>query len=353
MKYTLRKYQETNIGRIRKQFSSGVKRVLLVEPTGAGKTVEFVYIAENAAERDKQVLILVHRAELLNQCSAKLTEMGVEHGKLIGKNNVQKGNVLVGSVQTVCRRLDKIRNPDVIILDEAHHAPARSFASILEHFSDAYLLGVTATPMRLDRRGLKRYFDSMIVAETIRDLIDSDYLCQPIVYAPNIGIDVSRIKSQYGDYDKGAVEDAFLDDPKIIGDVVRHYRRYSDGLPAIAFCATVKHADEVARRFREEGIASDSIDGGNSDDERVRKIEALGNGSIKVLTSCELISEGVDIPIVSTAILLRPTHSLGLYMQQVGRVLRPYTGKSHAVILDHVGNVFRFGLPDIDRKSVV
>jgi superfamily II DNA or RNA helicase len=151
-----------------------------------------------------------------------------------------------------------------------------------------------------------------------------------------------------GDFAKGEMA-ARVDKPTITGDAVQHYKRICPGKPAIAFCASVEHAKHVAAEFRAAGFRADSIDGELPDAERVRMINGLANGSVHVLTSCEIVSEGTDIPVVVAAILLRPTQSLGLYLQQVGRALRPAPGKDRAIILDHVGNCLRHGLPDEDR----
>jgi superfamily II DNA or RNA helicase len=156
------------------------------------------------------------------------------------------------------------------------------------------------------------------------------------------------VKTRGGDWDRRGAETR-VDVPTVTGDAVAHYRRHADGVPALAFCCSVRHAEHVADTFRAAGYRAAAIDGQLGDSERRARIADLANGQLDVLTSCEIVSEGTDIPVVGAAILLRPTQSLGLYLQQVGRVLRPYPGKDRAVILDHVGNVFRHGMPDEER----
>lgn len=215
-----------------------------------------------------------------------------------------------------------------------------------------HVLGVTATPERLDGQGLGvlagGFFDSMVIGPAVRELVAEGYLSQPVVYAPPTP-DLSGLRSQAGDYAKAEAA-ASVDKPTITGSAVEHYRRHCNGAPALAFCVTVAHADHVAQTFGRAGYQAASIDGTLDGGTRASRIDDLANGRLNVLTSCEIVSEGTDIPVVACAILLRPTQSLGLYLQQAGRALRPYPGKERATILDHVGNCRRHGLPDDDRE---
>lgn len=349
----LRDYQQQGVEALRERFRRGDRNVLYQLPTGGGKTVVFSYITEGASKRSNRVLILVHRQELIRQTSASLQEIGVEHGIIAPGFTPSWDNVRVASVQTLVRRLDKIHPPQLIISDECHHAGAASWAKIFAHFPQANILGVTATPVRLDGKGLGRssggFFDSMVNGPAVSDLIKRGYLATPKVYAPPIGADLSNLRKKYGEFISGESA-AVLDKPVITGCAVEHYRKLCGGVPAIAFCASVAHAEHVAEQFRAAGFQAASIDGTMHDNDRKARIKALGSGGLHVLTSCDIISEGTDIPIVGAAILLRPTASMGLYLQQVGRALRLYDGKEFAIILDHVGNVMRHGLPEEDRE---
>jgi DNA repair protein RadD len=350
---TLRPYQTRDVERLRAAYRSGHRAPLYVLPTGGGKTYTFAYITSQAAARGNRVLILVHRQELLLQSSESLDSIGVDHGLIAPGHTMTTDPVQVASVQTLVRRLDRITPPDLIVIDESHHSGAETWGKILRAFPEARLLGVTATPCRLDGAGLGTvaggFFDCMVQGPTIMDLIEEGYLSRPKVYAPPTGVDLSGVHTRMGDYVKSEMA-AAIDKPKITGSAVEHYRRLCAGVPAIAFCASVAHAEHVAEEFRTAGFRAASIDGGMADGERKGRIRDLGSGGLQILTSCDIISEGTDIPVVGAALLLRPTQSLGLFLQQVGRALRPYPGKQHAVILDHVGNCLRHGLPDEERE---
>lgn len=353
MKITLRDYQIEAVNNIRAAFQQGYKAPILCLPTGSGKTVIFCDIAEKTASRGKRVYIIVHRKELLDQTSRHLNQLGIDHGIIAPNYPVTGEKVQVASVYTMSRRLGKLPHPDFLIIDEAHHTIAKTWKNIVDYYSDSYIAGFTATPQRLDGKGLGiiagGYFDKLISGPSVSDLIQQEYLSDYIAYRPPTDINMAGIKMIAGDYDKKELS-ARLNKPKITGCAVQHYIDICNGLPAIAFCTTIKHAENVAEEFNKAGISSLSIDGKLTDDQRRYRINALAKGQIKVLTSCELISEGTDIPVVSVAILLRPTKSLSIYLQQCGRVLRPYPGKKHAIILDHVGNSLEHGLVDSERE---
>lgn len=346
---TLRDYQRADVERLRAEYRKGARAVLYQAPTGSGKTVLFANIVESAVARGSRVWIVVHRQELLDQTSRALTMLQVPHGIVAaGRASVTSPPVLVCGVQTLVRRLYRIGPVDLIVLDEAHHASAGTWDKVIRSRPEARLLGVTATPERLDGKGLGEHFDALVVGPSVAELTTQGYLAPAKVYIPPQVADLANLKIRGGDY---AVSESAsrLDRPTVTGDAISHYERICPGSPALVFCTRIVHAENVAKAFRERGWKAESIDGTLSDKVRRQRIEALGDGRLNVLTSCEIVSEGTDIPIVTAAILLRPTQSLGLYLQQVGRVLRPAPGKSHAIILDHVGNVGRHGFPDDDR----
>lgn len=345
----LRPYQQHAVDQLRACYAAGKRAPLFVLPTGGGKTVVFSHVAQNAVARGKRVCILVHRQELLMQSSRSLTGMGVPHGLIAPGHNQTQHAVQIASVQTLARRLGKrAYNFDLLIVDEAHHAAAGTWGKIIEAMPSARLLGVTATPIRTDGQGLSSVFDDMVLGPTMPELIDMGFLVRPVVFAPPTQLSLDGVRKRGGDYDQRQVAER-MDKPTITGSAVEHYRKLCAGKPAVAFCASVEHARHVAEQFRSAGFRAQSVDGQMLDTERKRAIDGLGNGSLHVVTSCDIISEGTDIPIVSAAILLRPTQSTGLYIQQVGRALRPADGKDRAIILDHVGNVLRHGMPTEDR----
>jgi superfamily II DNA or RNA helicase len=346
---SLRPYQNEIVERIRNSFISGKNRPLLVLPTGGGKTVCFSYITSGASAKGNRVMILVHRQELLDQCHRSLLAIGVEHGLIAsGRTQDPTKNVQVASVQTLVRRLEQTKEPDLIIMDEAHHACAGSWGKVLNRWANARVLGVTATPERLDGKGLGSVFDDLVVGLDVSELINQKFLCQPIYYAPSV-VDLSAVKTVAGDYDRKQLNEV-MGSPKITGNAVEHYKRICNGTPAIAFCTSIEHATQISNAFNESGVKSAVIDGKLSDAERMDRIKSLSDGRISVLTSCEIVSEGFDLPSCTTAILLRPTQSLSLHLQQIGRVLRISENKPNAFILDHAGNCLRHGLAEEKRN---
>lgn len=348
----LRDYQFQCVDAIRDAFRAGYRRPLLVSPTGSGKTVIFKYIAENAAMRGKRVCILVHRKELLMQASAKLDH---RHGLIkAGITTNLSDPIQIASVQTLVRRLRKAHYArpefgfDLIIIDEAHHTVASTYMQILAAHPRALVLGVTATPCRADGKGLGDVFDTLIQGPTVQELVDLGWLVPSEVYAPSV-LDVSQVHTRMGEYDKKELE-VIVDKPTITGDAISHYRRYADGEPGITFCVSVKHAAHVASAFCDAGYRAKMVEGGMDDKERKQAIDNLGAGRIHMLTSCDLVSEGMDVPVVSVIILLRHTKSEGLHRQQMGRGLRTAPGKKRALFLDHVGNCLRHGLPTTPRE---
>ena len=374
MALVLRDYQAAMEEDLRAAYRRGARAPLLVAPTGSGKTALFCSIASQAAARGRRTLILVHRRELLDQTSRTLDAYGVAHG-LVAAGVSWRGDELVqvASVQTIVHRLRRLTLPggapwlpDLVVVDEAHHATAgSSWGTVLAWYgllgegmpgsgwTGARALGVTATPERLDGRGLGvdagGPFDALVLGPSVASLVARGYLSPPVCYAPaELQLDASAVHSRGGDYVASELS-ALLDERHVWGDAVAQYRRHCEGQPAIAFLPRVGDAERLAEGFRAAGIAAASIDGGLKDSERRARIRDLGAGALRVLCSCEIVSEGTDIPVVAAALLLRPTQSLRLYLQQVGRALRPYPGKRAAIILDHVGNVARHGLPDEDR----
>ena len=318
-------------------------------PTGSGKTVVFSEICRLACEKSRKVLILVHRRELVTQASEKLTKAGVKHGIIAAGFDPSDRPVQVASVQTLIRRLNSADfTPDLIIIDEAHHAVAGSWDKIIAHFTDAKIIGVTATPSRLDGRGLGSHFSTLVSGPSVEQLTKLGFLSQHRVFAPPVIADLSNVKTRAGDYAKDDLSNA-MDRPTITGDAISHYRRLADGLPAIAFCCSIAHATSVCASFNAAGYRAKLVTGNMPMEERDEAISGLADGRTQILCSVDVVSEGTDVPAVSAAILLRPTQSEALYLQQVGRILRPQPGKI-AIVLDHVGSTLKHGFVDDLRK---
>jgi DNA repair protein RadD len=350
---TLRQYQSDGIADIRSSFAQGANAPLYVLPTGGGKTVIFSAIAESSQRRGKRVWILAHRIELVDQIVTSLGNFDVKPDIIAAgygrRPAAALAPVCVASVHTLINRIENLAPPTLIICDEAHHCAAgNTWSQILRAYPGVKILGVTATPLRLDGRGLGATFDRLIVGPSVADLIAQGYLSKPRVFAPPT-VDTSGLRIRMGEFQIGAIE-ALMDTPAITGNAIDHYRRHADGLPALVFCTSVKHATNVAEDFRRKGINAVSLNGSTHQQVRRMAVDDFRKGAIKVLVSCDLFSEGLDIPGVHVGIMLRPTASEGLHRQQCGRILRTAPGKEYAIILDHVGNTQKFGLPQEARE---
>jgi superfamily II DNA or RNA helicase len=346
---TLRPYQIAAVESVKDALRNGKKAPLLVAPTGAGKTVMFAHITQSAQRKGKRVLILTHRQELLDQTCRKLSEFSVDHGVILaGRTEELSQLVQVAGVQTLVRRLNRTLPPDLIVVDEAHHAAAGSWKQILTRFPHAKILGVTATPERLDGKGLGDMFDTLVRGPEVADLIEAGYLSKPRYFAPP-GASLDGVRTVAGDFNRKDSE-AAVNQSTITGSAVEHYKKLCGGQPAVAFCVSLKHAEQVTADFNAAGYRWAMIDGTMTGEQRRDAVRRLATGRLHGLSSCDIISEGFDLPVVSVGILLRPTQSMGLYLQQVGRVLRPAEGKNGATILDHVGNVLRHGFAE-DRRD--
>ena len=340
----LRPYQERAIAEVREALEKSF-RALLVMPTGSGKTIVFARICRLASDKGRKVLILVHRRELVKQASDKLTKAGVEHGIIAAGFKPSAHSVQIASVQTLARRLRTVSiEPDLMIIDEAHHAVAGQWEKILQHFGNARVIGVTATPSRLDGRGLGSHFSTLVSGPSVKLLTELGFLSRHRVFAPPVIADLKGVRTRAGDYASDQLSEA-MNRPTITGDAIAHYRKRADGLPAIAFCCSVAHATSVCASFNAAGYRAKLVTGNMSMEERDDAISGLADGRTQVLCSVDVVSEGTDVPAVSAAILLRPTQSEALYLQQIGRILRPQPGKI-AIVLDHVGNTFKHGFID-------
>lgn len=343
----LRQYQERFVDDIRGAFTRQ-KRVLGVMPTGAGKTACFSYVARGTAQKQKRVLILTHRDFLHRQVCQALESWGVGHGKLKGGSRFLTRNpVTVASVFTLVNRLDRFIPPDLIIIDEAHHVAANrnSWHKVLDKFPDAFVLGVTATPIRADGNGLGDLFKEMVVGPQTIELIIQGYLSAAEVYAPSDTLDLRGVTVRGGDFVIGEL-DKTMGKPKITGDAVSHYTRITPNKQAVAFCCSIEHAEKVADAFNAAGYVAEAVHGKMDQFDIDQVFMRYDQGKTKIVTACNLISEGFDMPAIEVVILLRPTKSLGLYLQMVGRGIRPSPGKEKTVVLDHAGCTAMHGFVD-------
>lgn len=366
---TMRPFQMGAIDRLRiaiaprSRGGQGHKSVLLVSPTGSGKTRMFAWLTSKLVAARKRTVVLDHRDELTEQISIALTDANAAHGLIVAGSSYYDPRTIahVASVFTLGRRLDKVEVPDYVIVDEAHHCiDGSTWGKVIAYWRalnpNLIVIGVTATPERLGGEGLGSMFECMVLGPTTAELIADGWLSPYKLFSPPGQADLTGVRKVGGDLNKGEAE-ARVDKPRITGNCVEHYRRLLDGAPTVGFCCSISHAEHVADAFRSEGYRAQSIDGKMDKVTRRNLIRDFGSGSINVLTSCDLISEGFDVPGIIGAILLRPTESLALYLQQVGRAIRAvYEGgyapeerearlaaiangpKPYAVIQDHVGN---------------
>jgi DNA repair protein RadD len=344
----LRPYQQQCVESIRAAYKQGARRVLLQSPVGSGKTVMFAAICATAATRGKSVLMLVHRRELVKQASESLRDWGIMHGVIAAGWHPTPSPVQVASVQTLARR--HLEPPTLVVCDESHHVlPENTWGKLLARWPAAWVLGVTATPSRLDGKGLGGVFQTLINGPTVRDLTEQGFLAPVAAWAPP-GISTEGLHIKRGDFDHQELDARVAKlGSTITGDAVRHYQKYGNNERAIAFCVSVPHLKATAGMFNAAGIPSAPIDGGMTMNQRDQTLWRFRVGQIRVLTSCELVSEGFDLPSCAVAISLRPTASLNIAVQQWGRIMRPAPGK-RGVLLDHAGNVLRHGLPADDRE---
>lgn len=335
---------------IRSAYQAGRQSVLGVAPTGFGKTVVFSDIAARVEANGKSVGIFAHRAELIDQIGRALNGFGVRHGYLApGFSPDPLASVQVCSIQAAARRVERFlaRPFDQVILDEAHHAAEGSSAHAIinahlrwhtlgPNRTKKRILGVTATPIRLSGEPLSISFEDMVLGPSTADLITGGRLTRFRLFNPSRP-DMSGVAKRGGDFARDQTA-GVMDRPSVTGDAVKNYADKTPNARAVVFCVSVEHAEHVAQQFREAGFSAMSLDGKMDRNLRRQIIRDFTNGTIKVLTSCDIVSEGFDLPAIEVAILLRPTESLALYLQQVGRALRLFPGKEYAWIFDHAGN---------------
>ena len=346
----LRPYQKKFIDDIRERFKSGYRAVCGVAPCGSGKTIMTGWMARETAQNGKRVLFMVHRKELIDQTSKTFTDLGIPHSIIAsGVKENYEPLVQIASVQTLIKRLDSVPRPDLLICDECHHILAKSYKEIIGKWQ-TFLLGVTATPLRLGGITLNDVFKTMVNGPSVGSLIKQKNLTNFVYFAPKSNIDYSKLRSKFGEY---LMQDMskMMDRQAVIGDAVESYKTYAYGKQAIVYCVNVKHSYHTAELFNMNGIKAAHVDGDTSKTRRKNVIDSFRRGDITVLCNAELFGEGFDVPNCECIILTRPTQSLTLFIQQAMRGMRPDETKPNkvAIIIDHVDNVKRFGLPDEDH----
>lgn len=345
----LRDYQLDVLSRTRHSLARH-QRSLMVLPTGGGKTVVFSYMAAKATERGNRVVILVHRDELIDQVASTLHRFNVPCTFVApGRRYRHNIPVVVASVFTLKNRLGLVHSPNLVIVDEAHHATLKSsWGKVISAWPGAKTVGVTATPQRLSGEGLNEVFQDMVIGPSTADLIEAGHLAPYEYFCPS-EVDLSSTGFTAGDYNKTELS-AIMRRPGITGSAVEHYRQIAHGKRAVIFCVSLEHCDQVRTEYQRAGYRAEIIDGTMEKPARRDLVERFAAGKLDQLVSCDVVSEGFDLPAIEVVQMLRPTASTSLCLQQWGRGLRTFPGKQHAIILDHVGNCGRHQFPDSDRE---
>lgn len=345
----LRDYQEAVIGELSVALRTH-RRVLVQVPTGGGKTAIASHITNESVSRGKRVAFNCHRAELVEQTSRTWAKYGIQHGFVAAKRPKIAALANICSIDTLKRRLLTTTEPDFAIWDECHHLGAAGWQLVMDHWHRARHIGLSATPWRLDGSGLGRQFDYMVEGPTTEWLIEHGHLSQYEIYAPNPPSMDGAGHGADNDYSKREASKR-MDMPKRTGDIVRHWRRYANGLRTIAFAVNVADSLEIVNRFNANGIPAAHLDGDTDDRDRERIIRDFALGRILVLSNVGLFGEGFDLAAIAQMditidclIDAAPTESLSAVLQRWGRVLRPKPYP--AIILDHAGNSNRHGFPD-------
>jgi DNA repair protein RadD len=355
----LRPYQKRLIDELRQAYRDEMNACLVL-PTGGGKTVISAGLAQSSQDRNRKVWFAVHKDFLLSQTAGTFRDMGVGHGYIAAGQPNGLHPTMVCMIPTLHARMHKIvERPDVILWDEAHHTASKSWREVWEWAGpDCFHLGLTATPERLDGRGLRPEFpgapgfERLILGPTTAELMSYGNLCRYRAFAPSHP-DLTGVGTVAGEYNQKHLKKA-VRKSVITGDVVKHYQQIAPGKRGIYFCVGVQYSQELAAEFNAAGIPAEHMDGRHSLEERVAAARRFALGETKILTNCALFSEGYDLAAqagmdvtVEVCGLVRPTLSMALHIQQMGRALRPKPFP--AMIIDHAGNIAAHGLPDTDR----
>lgn len=353
MSILLRDYQDDLVARTG-QALRRVRRVLIVLPPGGGKTVIAAFIAQAFAGRGQQTFFNCHRAELLKQTSGTFHSCNLPHSFIAaGQPMYVDASVQVCSIDTLKNRVLKLKEPKAVIWDECHHIGAAGWAAIMKAWPNAYHIGLTGTPWRLDGTGLGEYFDEMVLGPTAAELIEWGNLSPYEIFAPSAP-DMKGVRKEMGDFKKKDAEQR-MREPKLTGDIVKHWMKHAHGRRTIGYAVNVAHSQYMADMFRQAGIRAAHLDGGTDDAERRRIIREYADSDEYVLWNVGLFGEGFDLSAwagkpctIDAGILANPTTSLSKYLQEAMRPMRPAPGKV-AIILDHAGNSNRHGFPDDER----
>lgn len=340
--FGLRDYQLAIQDEVEELVAAGYRRILVQLPTGGGKT----RLSAGLIGDDGQ--FIVHRKELIDQTSDAFAELGIDHGFVASGRPSDPAPVTIAGIQTLVNRLGAA--PARVIQDEAHRSVGATYEKVHKHYRDSIIIGLTATPQRLDGRGLGDSFDVMVRGPSVSWLIEKGYLSDYDYYAPEIP-NLEGVETVAGDFKRSQLG-VVMNKPRLIGNVVEHYLKLAAGKPGIVFATNREHSRNLVAAFQEAGVRAAHVDGALPAKERHKIVDAFKRGELDVMSNCELFGEGLDVPGIVYVGLARPTKSLSLHLQQVGRALRVFPGKGKAIICDHAGNAVarQLGLPDDERQ---
>lgn len=346
----LRPYQANLNSAIYERWNAGDRRVLAQLPTGGGKTHVFSHVAHDFSQQGARTLVLAHREELVTQAAAKLQQATGEAVGIIkaGYPFEPEKQLQVASVRSLINRLDQTGPFDLVVTDEAHHATAASYQNILSHYNQALQLGVTATPCRSDGSGFADVFDALVTGPTTGKLIKLGHLSPFRLIADTNQMSTKGVRSHAGDYSNKQLA-AANDCIQLAGSLVGSYLDQAMGKRAIVFAINVEHSKAIAAAYNAAGIPAAHLDGDSTSDERQAALSAFAAGDYKVLSNVALFTEGFDLPAIEVVQIARPTKSLSLWLQMLGRGLRTAPGKREALFIDHTSNWARLGLPTRPR----
>ena len=352
----LREYQHRAVAEVDQAFASGARAPLLVAPTGSGKTVIAAALIRREIESGGRALFIAPRRELIYQSSRALRDAGIGHGVILaGADHLHapEAKAQVASLDTLQSRIARrglLRElPDfsLILIDEAHLFVTAKRAELLDRWPGARRVGLTATPIRRDGRALGVLCDRLIEVASVAALIEAGFLV-PARYFRLSEPDLARVRVTAGDYNARDL-DAAVNTSGLVGDIIVHWLRHAADRRSAVFCTSVRHSVAVAEAFQRAGVTAEHVDASTPTDEREAIFERFKSGDTQVLTNCFLASYGFDLPALSCVVLARPTKSLMLYLQMVGRGLRPAPDKGDCMVLDHSGAVHRHGFAHEDR----
>lgn len=344
---TLRPYQQHDLDATRAAIRRGVKKICYVLPTGGGKTTVASFMIAGAVAKGLRVMWFAHRRELIMQPSARLDEMGIDHGIIMASHpryDVSKP-VQVASIDTAVRR--ELPPVDIVIVDEAHHARSDSYTEVLKKLDSPIVVGITATPCRLDGRGLGDIFDELIIGPSVASLMEQGYLVPAMTYSWRV--DTRGLRVTAGDFNQKQANDK-MSDAKLVGNVVEHWFKRCRGRQTIVFASGIGHSKLLRDRFAAAGVRVEHLDGNTPTEERDAMIRRLRAGDLDIITNYGVLTEGTDIPNVSAIINCRLTQSESLWLQMAGRGLRSHSGKTDCIIHDHAGCALLHGLPEQPRE---